>query len=273
MVQIRGRLGAQLVAAGLLPVLGLGAAWAEERGQEAPIQVHLIADGTVRQIRTVGRTPEDVLRATGLRLGPLDRVFPPLGTVLRPGDRVRVVRVREERVVRREVVPFPTERRVVPSLVALPARVLRRGQEGVAESVYRVLLVDGRVVRIERLSRRIVRPPQPQLLRVGLGYVPSRGELARSPSAWVVASAYAPYGDRGVDGVTATGIRARRGVIAVDPRVIPLGTLLYVEGYGIGIAADTGSAIRGWRLDLCFNTVREAIRWGRRRVRIWVLRR
>jgi len=116
MVQIRGRLGAQLVAAGLLPVLGLGAAWAEERGQEAPIQVHLIADGTVRQIRTVGRTPEDVLRATGLRLGPLDRVFPPLGTVLRPGDRVRVVRVREERVVRREVVPFPTERRVGPCL-------------------------------------------------------------------------------------------------------------------------------------------------------------
>jgi 3D (Asp-Asp-Asp) domain-containing protein len=273
MVRVGGRLGARLVAVGLLPVLGLGAGWAGELTQEASIPVHLIADGTVRQVRTVARTPEDVLRTIGLRLGPRDRVYPPFGTILRPGDRVRVVRIREERVVRREVVPFPTERRVIPSLVALPARVLRPGREGLVESVYRVLRVDGRVVRTERLSHRILRPPQPQILRVGLGYVPSRGELARSPSALVVASAYAPYGDRGVDGVAATGIRARRGVVAVDPRVIPFGTLLYVEGYGIGIAADTGSAIRGWRIDLCFNTVREALRWGRRRVRIWVLRR
>lgn len=269
----RGRLGARLAAISLLPVLSLRAAWGEGVKPEAPILVHLMADGTVRQVYTLGRTPEDVLRATGLRLGPQDKVFPPRGTVLWPGARVRVVRIREGTVVRREVVPVPTERRVVPSLVAFPARVLRPGREGVAESVYRVLWVDGRIVRSERLSRRIVRPPQPRIVRVGLGYVPSRGELARSPSAVVVASAYAPYGGRGVDGVTATGIRARRGVVATDPRVIPLGTLLYVEGYGIGIAADTGSAIRGWRIDLCFDTVREALRWGRRRVRIWVLSR
>lgn len=181
--------------------------------------------------------------------------------------------VREEIVVERAVIAAPTQHRVVPALVPLPARVLQPGRDGIVEHVYRVRRVGDRIVRRERVSSRLIRPPQPRIVRIGRGYVPSRGELARARSVSVVASAYAPYGDRGVDGVTATGLRARRGVVAVDPRVIPLGTLLYVEGYGIGIAADTGGAIRGLRVDLCFDTVREALRWGRRRVRVWILGR
>ena len=74
-----------------------------------------------------------------------------------------------------------------------------------------------------------------------------------------------------MDFVTATGARARRGVIAVDPRVIPLGTHVYVPGYGYAVAADTGGAIKGRRVDLCFETVAECDRWGRRDVTIIVL--
>ncbi|MDZ4180700.1 MAG: 3D domain-containing protein, partial [Coriobacteriia bacterium] len=86
----------------------------------------------------------------------------------------------------------------------------------------------------------------------------------------VTTTAYAP----GVDGVgtrTATGARAGYGIIAVDPSVIPLGTRLYIPGYGYGVAADTGGAIKGAKIDLCFDTRAEAIAWGRRTVTITVL--
>ena len=64
------------------------------------------------------------------------------------------------------------------------------------------------------------------------------------------------------NGYTATGMRAQYGVVAVDPSVIPLGTHLYVPGYGQAIAADTGGAIRGDHIDVCFNTASQAIAWG-----------
>ena len=72
------------------------------------------------------------------------------------------------------------------------------------------------------------------------------------------------------NGVTATGRQARYGVIAVDPRVIGLGTRVYVEGYGSAIAADIGGAIKGDKIDLCFNSHKEALKWGRRKVKIMI---
>jgi 3D (Asp-Asp-Asp) domain-containing protein len=73
-------------------------------------------------------------------------------------------------------------------------------------------------------------------------------------------------------GKTALGIRVRRGVVAVDPRLIPLGTKLHVPGYGRGIAADVGVAIKGRIIDLWFPTLRAARHWGRRTVTITVYR-
>ncbi|KUK11493.1 MAG: M23B-like peptidase [Clostridia bacterium 41_269] len=79
-------------------------------------------------------------------------------------------------------------------------------------------------------------------------------------------------GDPGY-GITATGVKAQRGVVAVDPSVIPFGTRMYIPGYGYGIALDTGGAIKGERIDLFFDTVEEAKQWGRRWVTIQLLGR
>ena len=84
------------------------------------------------------------------------------------------------------------------------------------------------------------------------------------------ASAYLP-GDGGGSGVTATGMVARRGVVAVDPNVIPLGSRLYIPGYGEAIAADTGGAIVGNTIDLCMESYDEAIQFGRRSVEVYVI--
>jgi 3D (Asp-Asp-Asp) domain-containing protein len=71
-------------------------------------------------------------------------------------------------------------------------------------------------------------------------------------------------------GKTATGIPVGRGVVAVDPSVIPLGSRLYVPGYGHGIAADVGSGIRGAVIDLWFPTYAQCAAWGRRTVTLTV---
>jgi 3D (Asp-Asp-Asp) domain-containing protein len=69
-------------------------------------------------------------------------------------------------------------------------------------------------------------------------------------------------------GTTATGLPVGYGVVAVDPSVIPLGTRLTIPGYGEGVAADTGSAVQGYTIDLWFPTLDAAMAWGRRTVTI-----
>jgi 3D (Asp-Asp-Asp) domain-containing protein len=69
-------------------------------------------------------------------------------------------------------------------------------------------------------------------------------------------------------GQTATGLPVGPGVVAVDPSVIPLGTRMIIPGYGEGVAADTGSAVTGYTIDLWFPTLADALAWGRRTVTI-----
>lgn len=68
------------------------------------------------------------------------------------------------------------------------------------------------------------------------------------------------------------GMPLQRGVVAVDPNVIPMGTKLYVEGYGDAIAADQGGAIKGNRIDLFFNSKSEAYNWGMRTVKVTIIK-
>lgn len=84
------------------------------------------------------------------------------------------------------------------------------------------------------------------------------------------ATAYLPEDGNG-DGITATGVPAGYGVAAVDPDVIPLGTRIFVPGYGIALAADTGGAIEGDIVDLCYTDYDEAILFGRRDVDVYLL--
>ena len=68
-----------------------------------------------------------------------------------------------------------------------------------------------------------------------------------------------------------TGLPLARGIVAVDPNVIPMGTRLYVEGYGSAIAADQGNAIKGHRIDLFFDSHQEALNFGKKTVKVTIL--
>jgi len=96
-------------------------------------------------------------------------------------------------------------------------------------------------------------------------------DFSRYRKVWVMeATGYSPQ-DPGVNDITSTGRVLRRGIVAVDPYIIPMGTRLYIMGYGEGIAADVGSAIKGNHIDLAFMKRREALQWGRRRVHVYIL--
>ncbi|MCL2204543.1 MAG: 3D domain-containing protein [Defluviitaleaceae bacterium] len=74
-----------------------------------------------------------------------------------------------------------------------------------------------------------------------------------------------------LSGVTASGRRVQHGIVAVDTSVIPFGTHLYVEGYGFAVAADRGSAIVGYSIDLFMYNHADALRFGRRDLNVWIL--
>lgn len=78
-------------------------------------------------------------------------------------------------------------------------------------------------------------------------------------------------------GITYSGVKVRRdqvSTIAADPKFLPIGTLLYIPGYGYGVVADTGAAIKGNKIDLYFETIKEVYeQWGKRTVDVQVLRR
>ena len=97
-----------------------------------------------------------------------------------------------------------------------------------------------------------------------------QGNLNYSAVYTMEATAYLPT-DGSAEGITAMGIPARRGVVAVDPNVIPLGSKVFIPGYGVAIAADTGGAIRGQKVDLCMETYGECMNFGRRDIEVYVL--
>lgn len=141
----------------------------------------------------------------------------------------------------------------------------------------RVTLWSSVVVDRQLISRVVVRRAQPGLIVAG----PPRN-LAEAMAVTGVrklvavyameATAYTAGSAQAVPtGVTATGMPAHYGVVAVDPRVIRLGSRLFIEGYGAAIAADTGGSIRGNRIDLCMDSLRSAINFGRQPVKVYVL--
>lgn len=97
----------------------------------------------------------------------------------------------------------------------------------------------------------------------------SKYKLSEAKVMTMESTAYLPT-DGSAAGLTATGRKARRGIVAVDPRVIPMNSLVYVEGYGWAVAADTGGAIKGNIVDVCIENRAACMTWGRRNVKVFI---
>lgn len=259
----------------------------------APV-VRLVDHGEEAVRSTRASTVADLLAEAGIELGPLDRVEPGLGEAVPERGEVRVIRVEEREMRQVEAVPHVSTDVMLPGYGAWAPVVVRDGQDGERDVTYRVRFEDGvetaretaQVIDLVPAFAQIVARPAPTrlqtvpgaaLLRLGADGAPPPG-LKFVRAVRVEATAYDPGpistgkrpGDPGY-GITATGARFAPGIVAVDPRVIPFHTRLWVPGYGFGVAADTGSDIQGRRIDVGFDTYWDAVQWGRRLVTAYVL--
>lgn len=186
----------------------------------------------------------------------------------------KMPRLRVEERVEKSAIPF--EVRYQFSRTVGQGRLIKQqdGKNGEVRRVYRVLFANGKPSQKVLLRTERTEPTAAIMLMGTAGYASSRGTYMRGAVKVMRASAYDPSAGRGRAATfrTASGLRAQYGVVAVDPKVIPLGTRVYVEGYGYAIAADTGGAIKGNRIDLCVPSRAAAMRFGRREVRVHILR-
>ncbi|HHW25993.1 MAG TPA: DUF348 domain-containing protein [Firmicutes bacterium] len=233
-------------------------------------------DGNVTTVFTTEKSVSAVLALANITPGPDDVVLPDVDALLSDGEPVRVVRVTYEDVWEDRVVAFKTETRPDDSIEAGLTRVYREGVTGIERVRYLVRYEDGKEVSRKEVAKGTVREPVSKIILTGTLTQMSRGgeNIRFTRAIEVKATAYCPcvkccgaY----ANGTTHIGLPAKQGVIAVDPRLIPLGTRVYVDGYGYAVAADTGGAIKGNRIDVCFDTHDEALRWGIKQVKVYVL--
>lgn len=246
-------------------------------------KVTLSIDGKTNEVLTAADTVEKFIRQQNIKLGEKDKVDPSLGSSLKPGSSVKVVRIEMKQVQESKEIPYKVTVVGDDSLEAGKTKVVQKGKAGQKSVTYEVVLEDGVEVDRRVVDEKLVSAPAEELVKRGTKsfVLTSRGETRDFKSAIsMVASAYtAGYestgknpGDRNY-GVTRSGTRVRPGVVSVDPRVIPLGSKLYIEPLGIYcIAEDTGSAIKGNRIDIYMESLSEARSFGKRNVKVYILK-
>ena len=238
----------------------------------------LIGGKKVATYETTKKTVGEFLQEKKIPVTPWDELKTKPNQKIVDGMKVVIDKVETKISKEVEEVPFKEEEKKSDQLEKGKKEVKQKGTKG--KKVYQVvvtyyngkpLLKDGKPVKEKKLVKEI--KPVNQLTLVGTKETDEdeeNNQTTTSPSGGrtmiVQATGYTHTGNR-----TATGTIPKRGTIAVDPRVIPLGTRIYVPGYGYGVAEDTGGVVNGRIIDLFFETRQEAINWGRRTVQIKIL--
>lgn len=274
------------------------------------VKLFVTVDGQLRAISVkAGQKLGAALAEGGLKLEKLDRVWPQVNSAISDGLKVRVQTVREKLETRTEKIAPGFRVELTNKLAPGREQLASYGKSGTVTVTDKVTYAGGKRVRKTEMARKVTTPAQDKTLALGSDnrFLPhripyhnryarayqaerqlsARGGSPRDRQAGLIAGSTtlrpikcmtmtctgysANEGFIGGGSHTATGMLAVRGAIAVDPRVIPLGTKLYVEGYGYGFACDTGGAIKGNHIDLAFNSVSECYRQGRRKMKVWIL--
>jgi 3D (Asp-Asp-Asp) domain-containing protein len=181
--------------------------------------------------------------------------------------------------VEKEYIPFLVKERKSEYVQKGWTIWLQEGEDGYKNTVIKTCLFGRNKITDKKLfTTGIIKKPKEGIKVSGIS--DKKHPITVPPETYahevhiVEATAYDPSPESNSvkwAGITSLGWRTRFGIAAVDPRVIPLRRLIFVEGYGFAWTGDVGGAIKGKKLDLCYNTTEEAFRWGRKKVKVYVL--
>lgn len=263
----------------------------------APKRVSLYIDGQELSVVTEKDSVGSLFDDLHIKLSKDDDVFPPTDQVIsdnqiillnRRTDLVALGSKKQKKPVityafeeKQVSVPYKIEKKQSKWLARGRTRRAGKGRSGLTLVRYKVTVIKGKETKREIVSQKVITSTKNEVILVGTGNAvyasrakPKTYVAAKAPAGGqalsVTATGYWKYVTG--TGITATGRKAGYGIAAVDPRVIPLGTRLYVPGYGYAVAADTGGAIKGRKIDLCFDTYAQAKRYGRRRLTIQIVK-
>jgi 3D (Asp-Asp-Asp) domain-containing protein len=221
--------------------------------------VRLIAGSEEKLVYTQAETVGELLAEYGIEVVAGDRIFPDLGSPLRRGMTVSVVMFREGTEFTEDPIAYETVYEYDASMLKGEERLVRAGADGYVRRRYEVKSLNGQELDRELIAEEWVEPTA-EVVAIGTRdpWTPSAGQyppisfdgLSCVQSLNVYATWYSAESAGG--GTTATGTAVYKGIVAVDPRVIPLGTRLFIPGYGYGLAADTGAGIVGNMIDLAY---------------------
>lgn len=229
---------------------------------------------------------EDILDDLDIELGSKDYTEPKLEDVVENGDTIKLFKVKEVVEERKVELDYGKVIKDNANIDQGVTNTLQKGQKGEKVEHLKKTFVNGELESTELVKEDIVKEPVDEIKERGTRALvaTSRGNTKFKDSIVMNASAYdlsyESTGKRPGDkyyGITASGTKARPGVVAVDPRVIPLGTKLYIESldgtpdYGFATAEDTGGAIKGNKIDLFFETRNQVRSFGRRNVKVYIL--
>jgi len=265
------------------------------------IQLTLTADGETTQILLpMGQTVQQALAAAGIVIGELDQCTLAFTDALTEDMDVQVYRITTEMVEDTIRTPYKTVEKESSKLEKGRTKVTREGITGKTVTRSMVYYRDGEEISRQEIETVVLREPVTEVVEIGTAkpqQVASRAtdapkgtsskntpaptrthrppdtsatdaklqtlqrdgtEFTYSKQLTMEVTAYTHTGR-----TTATGLWPKKGLVAVDPKVIPLGTKLYIEGYGFCYAEDTG--VKGNRIDVFLETYEECKRWGRKR--------
>ena len=230
-------------------------------------------DGRKDAYTTYGDTVENILSLLSIQLQGEDRTSYPLTEKTFDGMVIDVIRVTHKTLEYDETVESSVTYYEDASLAAGETLVLEAGRDGKVRRTANVTYENGVEVSREVLSENVLVAPTKGIALCGPGV--NNGATGTSKTISCLGTAYSCDGRKGI---TATGTVVHLGTVAVDPKVIPLGSKLYITSddgkyvYGYATAEDTGGLIKGNRVDLYYNTTEECIQFGARRVTVRVLK-
>lgn len=223
----------------------------------------LQADGETKKLKALPRTVEDALEYHGVKVGQADEVIPALSQPLEAGTEIVIHRITTGKKVIFEDLDFETKVQGDNDLPAGTTKTIKKGKKGQDKVTYQITYSDGQEIERKELERETIKKPVKKIVAKS-----TRGMIAGAEyKKKFTVKAYSYTGG----GRTAMGTNARIGEIAVDPSVIPLGTKVYVEGYGFARAEDTGGNIKGNTIDVYKSSESACLNWGVRYVTIYIL--